>query len=297
MTVRFYESTDSSAPILTGELSTFINLLDKCLVTGYGVKTAAGWTKPYTNGNTSVFKCSAGNQFYLQVNDGLTGDENFARVQGFESMSDYNVGTGSFPTNVQLADGYVFKSTTKNSVARPWFIVATESTVYVFINSDSSSNYVNANFFVFGDFQSYAAVDNFASIILVETVLSSLVSNKNSQYYNNIATPTAGHYLTRSFTQIGNSITSSKFYDDSKHGMNYPNPVDGSLYMSRIYIGENVNVNLRGHLKGLWRIVHPGSNFSHSDEFSGVGDLSGKSFKIVKNYNNVALAVEVSNTW
>ena len=42
-TTRVYKSTDTSAPVLVGGVSSLINLLDKCLVTGYGSKTAKRW--------------------------------------------------------------------------------------------------------------------------------------------------------------------------------------------------------------------------------------------------------------
>ena len=40
-----YKSTDTSAPVLAGNDRTcLVNLLNKCLVTGYGDRPAAGWT-------------------------------------------------------------------------------------------------------------------------------------------------------------------------------------------------------------------------------------------------------------
>lgn len=298
MTVRYYESSDVAAPIVTGEQDTFNNLLYNCLVTGYGTRTAAGWTREYDNGNISVFRSGAGNQFYLQVNDGLVGNENFARVQGFETMSSYDTGTGEFPTFAQVNDGYVFKSSTKNTTIRDWFVLATESIVYVFINTDGSSGFQSSNFFVFGDIFSYAAIDDYASFILVETdVLNSNSSQKNSRLYNDVNTATTGHYVSRSFTQVGGSIQVSKFYDSSKDLMNYPNPVDGGLYVSKIFIGEPINGNLRGHLPGMYKILHDGINFNNGDTFDGTGPLTGKSFRIIKTYNNLPLALEISDTW
>ena len=36
-----YRSTDASAPVLTGEVGKLVDLLDACLVNGYGAKSAA----------------------------------------------------------------------------------------------------------------------------------------------------------------------------------------------------------------------------------------------------------------
>ena len=43
MTVRIYSSSDAGAPVLRGNTpGDLINLLEKCLVTGYGSKAGAG---------------------------------------------------------------------------------------------------------------------------------------------------------------------------------------------------------------------------------------------------------------
>jgi len=47
MTVTVYRSTDSGAPFLNAMQGSFINVLRKCLVDGYGAKSGAGWTMPY----------------------------------------------------------------------------------------------------------------------------------------------------------------------------------------------------------------------------------------------------------
>ena len=51
MTVRVYRWDDASAPVLTGEVGKLAALLKACLVTGYGSKTAAGWSNPYSATN------------------------------------------------------------------------------------------------------------------------------------------------------------------------------------------------------------------------------------------------------
>lgn len=40
-----YRSTDASAPAMTSSSGSLIDVLNACLVTGYGAKAAAGWTK------------------------------------------------------------------------------------------------------------------------------------------------------------------------------------------------------------------------------------------------------------
>ncbi len=41
-TVNLYQSTDASAPILTGSAGSLVTLLDACLVNGYGTKAGRG---------------------------------------------------------------------------------------------------------------------------------------------------------------------------------------------------------------------------------------------------------------
>lgn len=103
MTVRVYHSTDSSAPVLSGQVGALIGVLDAILVNGYGSKAAVGWTKAFSGTNMAAYKQSAGsNQLYLRVDDTNATD---ARVVGYETMSDVNTGTGPFPTATQQSGG------------------------------------------------------------------------------------------------------------------------------------------------------------------------------------------------
>ncbi|HRI96923.1 MAG TPA: hypothetical protein PLZ93_15015 [Nocardioides sp.] len=144
-TTRVYRSTDTSAPTLTGEVGSLSSLLKTVLVgtsgvaygTGADEKTAAGWTKPYDTGNKVVLRNSlaeGGVGCYLRCDDGAIGTggarDGMCRVYG--SMSDVDTGTDYLPPVGSYANGGVIrKSTTANSTARPWIIVADELTCYV----------------------------------------------------------------------------------------------------------------------------------------------------------------------
>src|SRR5262245_26448894 len=135
MAVTVYRSTDSSAPTLSGTAGDLVNVLDKCLVAGYGSKTAAGWSKPFTGTNAAVFRMGGGNQFYLDVNDNGpgagTGQE--ARVRGYETMTAVATGTGPFPTVAQLAAGIIVrKSAALSGTTRAWVMVADDRSFYLF---------------------------------------------------------------------------------------------------------------------------------------------------------------------
>ena len=83
MTMTIYKSTDPSAPALPSVNGSMINVLYQCLVTGYGSKAGAGWTRPFTGTNLAAFKQGAGgNNRYLRVFDGgfSTGNSLLRRI-------------------------------------------------------------------------------------------------------------------------------------------------------------------------------------------------------------------------
>ena len=66
----------------------------------------------------------------------------------------------------------------------------------------------------------------------------------------------------------------------------YLNPADGGLYLSPIWISDTQNTPLygiRGRLRGLWHFLHAYNSVADGDTVSGVGDLSGKTFYLLRN--------------
>jgi len=116
MAVTVYKSTDTGAPILTGGLGSLVNLLDKCLVTGYGsTRATATITSSGVNvsnndtvtvdGVTYTFKTA----LTPAANEVLIGASAAASLVNLSAaMMDYgvrgtNYATGSTPqTNVQV---------------------------------------------------------------------------------------------------------------------------------------------------------------------------------------------------
>lgn len=91
-----------------------------------GIKYAgAGWEKVFSGTNKAVYRSTdvTGARFYLRVDDsgGL-----FARVRGYETMSDIDTGTGLFPLDAQIATGggYWHKASTSNATAIPYLLAA-----------------------------------------------------------------------------------------------------------------------------------------------------------------------------
>lgn len=316
MAVTVYRSSDASAPVLDGQVGSLVNLLDKCLVAGYGAKTAAGWTKPYTSGSHSaVFKQGGGNQFYIDVNDNGPGAGTYkeARVRGYEVMTAVATGTGDFPSAAQIATAYVIrKSAAADATTRSWIVIADNRTFYLFIFPGDVANICNGYFF--GDMYSLLSGDGYRTGIIARTSEDSSAGSgdKGDQLTgpgNGSFGVLTGHYMARGYTGLGGSvqvgkISSHEINQNATLGqgvMSFPNPTDGGIYVARVFIQEPTTSSLssrRGWLRGFWSFGHPIVNVINGDTFTGTGDLAGKTFLIIKTSGNSGLyCMEISDTW
>ena len=103
------------------------------------------------------------------------------------------------------------------------------------------------------------------------------------------------HHLVRSYTQLGASVRFGKHGDEAKNGVVFPNPVDGSLIMSRVWVTEASGV-VRGYIRFM-EILFPYTLFflQMVIHFPVVG-FSWSNFEIIKVYQG-ALIIETSDTW
>lgn len=317
-----YRNTDASAPSLSGTAGDLTNLLNKCLVTGYGAKAAAGWSE-VVNTNTGqkrVFKMGGGNQRYLWVDDTGpgAGGAREARARGWEvhdssSSSDTIDYTspryGPFPNFVQAANGlFIRKSTTADATARDWIVVADDRTFYLFVKSEAAVGAAGSYFgFSFGDIYSYCVgVDAYSTVIIGRTSenSSSLAGAEAlPQIVVNGGTGTGGsggHYACRSvigtlgssnFTKFGQSawqadISTTAGQVETLRGLiTYPNAVDGDLWIWPIEVSDGQIANMvRGRLRGMYHQGHAITNFADGDTFSGATDqdYNGRDFLIIK---------------
>jgi hypothetical protein len=310
MTVNVYRSTDTSAPVLTGQSGTLAALLQACLVAGYSAHPGAGWTSPYfdNTSKTRVFKPAGSPEAYFQVADAGPGAASFreARCAGFETMSGYNTGTGRFPTSAQQAAGYISrKSATLDATPRPWTLVADSRRFFLFVDTGDSSP--NNHHFFFGAMNSYKTNDQYPFVIsgrpFENNTSLSATYDKAGIRSRDISTAAAGH-LERSYTGVGSAVAvgmtgESAYnlqYNDAhggNYGMTYPCPADGGLYMSKTFINE-LNIP-RGVLPGIWFPCHP-RPLADGDTFTGNTGLVGRTF-LVKNTGQGQLFLETSDTW
>ncbi len=317
MTVRFYSSADAGAPALRGNTAgDLINLLDKCLVTGYGSKSPAGWSKPFTGTNVAAFKTGAGsNGMYLRISEPVgSGSYPAARVKGYETMTDVNTGTGDFPTEGQMVGGlYWYKQYSGAAVADPrtWFLLADESFMVLVLQTYPSSMVNNPGYYcetyMFGDLANRGPNDVYSTIIVGQESTSGNSSQNFPLQSNSISSPQTGLYMPRPYNGLGGSIKCCWSGDSRKSGtdtwggsdsyLQYPHGPDGALLMSPVWVaqpGSTNQANLRGTLKGVWCPLQ--RYLGQMDTFDGQGEMAGKKFFNWRHYS-AAVFLEISDTW
>jgi len=330
-----YSSNDIGHPVLTGGTSgSLLAVLNACLITGYGSKPGAGWTKTGSigpaaglaipdSGSCGIFVQPTGSQATMFMSDcGSGGGLQNARMSGYDyitqfTASSFNItGSNPFPTVAQnpLNTGVnavgIRKSATINSIERAWIIFADSSSMYGFINSgDSPGVYIG---FAFGDIYSIKS----GSVDTSKCVIIGRSSEGNSYAGGNdtldaltlVNAATSTHYMQRSFSGAAVSITCGKHGDANKGSSAYllgitqfPNSVDNSLWVSPVWVHENTTSTIRGRMRGFYHILHPTTNFVDGQIFvCNTGTFAGKTFQIVKagNANNqgTVFCMEISNT-
>lgn len=317
MAVTLYQSSDASAPVLSGQVGAWIGVLDACLVNGYGAKSAAGWAKAFTGTNLAAYRAASGNRLYLAVDDTNAQE---ARFVGYETMSAVTTGTNPFPTTAQVSGGmYMRKSETANSTARPWVLIASDTGFMFFPDSNGTTWSTDpaaigcSGQMYYGDLVSYKPSDAYGTIIIGATATAGSNSNFGRKSQQGVITwaADAGHYLARNQAQSVGSIACSKWAPmecspAAQMGVNavspYPDTVSGGLIISPILISETnggTGQLIRGRLPGVWNPCH-NLPAAHADTMTGSGDTSGKSFLLASAYvtsTKGRAILETSNTW
>lgn len=313
MTTLMYSSRDPSAPQLTANSGALIALFDACLVTGYGGKPAAGWTKPFSETNLrAVYRQGAGsNGRYIYLDDSAGA---VVRARGFESMTSLTVGKGPFPTDSQASGGVFIQKHdggAGNGGVREWVLIASETGFWFVsqMNTDLAWNNGAATFF--GDIKTLLPNETYNTMLMGATAAqhstdgTAIGSNYTAGYYNTQAgfasrfdAAIPSHYVARSWHGMGGSVQVGKHFDMSRAnatsltnlaasgsfktnigyhaGMLLPNPADGALWLSPLYVHE-VNC-VRGVMPGV--AVHNLSQgaFDQWAVIEGSGDYAGRTF-------------------
>lgn len=301
---------------VSGTAGSLITVLDLELVTN------RGWTKDFTGTNKAAYRNGAAAlaRKYLRVVDDGTAPTSGAReaqVQGYDTMSNVDTGTGQFPTSGNV---YFRKSSTADATARTYLAVGDEKTFYLFVlTGDTAGQYVSH---AFGDFFSYKPADTQACILSarpvnqtasVEHTLFWAWSNagtfaaNSANYISGSVVGSPGEVLLmKTVNSIGIQGTGVASGGTTVNGfVPYPNVADGSIWLSPLQMqtsaaGSTVaDKVLRGRLRGIFWPLHAATNFNDGDTFSGAGDLASKTFVIIKSIgfngaNSFVGAIETS---
>lgn len=318
MAVKVYRSTDTSAPALSGQAGKLIDVLDACLVNGYGSKSSMGWTKEYSGTNNASYQMPSGtSQCSLNVDD--TGTQT-ARLRGFHDATTYGVGatcgTNPFPNDSQVSGGlYIIKSGTADAVARPQVLVGDDTRFQLY--ADKQSNQTDAKTMFFGDIHSYIVSDTNSCAIIGGCTSSgyatipevAALQLTNSQHY--LALRYDGISVSYAFGKIPmrGICTYNHMSTNTVTGnfLPYPCPITGRLILSPMYVHEigsgSIGAVLRGFLPGLWFIGHPTYTFNAGDIITGNAgtDLEGKEFQVFQSRHDTdgrigQFALEISDT-
>lgn len=332
---KYYSASDAGAPVLAGTVGSLLAVLNGCLVTGYGTRVAAGWTKPIADsGNCGHFLQGAGSSgHYLYINDNgpnVTSTYKEAWITGWKAMSaitaPVGVGNGQFPNPGQmLTTGHLvlLKSDAASSSSRDWFMYADASTFYLFTRP--LVNDTRITFAHFGDFYSLAgSADEGRCMINGRTI------ENNSSTFANTPYDTTDQQTSGGYTSVGYSGTQNKSQWASGSAgaalgsvgvkfssawsnwyigtYNYeitfplaglmatPNPVDGAFYIAPVRIHDMPGPDIRGRLRGVWATGHLPGSFHEGQIITGANDTAGKTFRVVKTIGGSVLLIETSNT-
>lgn len=297
----------------TTSISFATALADQSATGAITVKQApAGWVSPFVGTNIATYKSPdlSATGCVLRVDDTAT---NFSRVIGYEAMTDINTGTGPFPTTAQRSGGsYWSKSSSADSVTRSWILVA-DSRSFIFIRTYYAGAVTN-EVTTFGDISTLKTPDPYAC------VLTGIPYDTSGSKYNNESLHSCNLnkgevYMPRSYTGIGGAVQLSKvspalyFYNSStwNSGFNtqenspvYPNPVDGGVYFSPLYLLENLGIAIRGVFPGYYYIQNyiPINTFANKDTITGVVGMVGKTMMLHYGQGSGGYgAVDITGPW
>ena len=264
-----YRWDDGNAPVARGERRSLCDILYACLVTGYGSKPGAGWTREYVNAtfDKAAFRNNplTGTGFYLRVDGAGTANAYTSNVQAFEAMT--SVDDGLFPFNASQQT--MATSTAANTTARPWVLIADDRFFYLVIWTFITGAPGNADNMVanmgFGDGVSRYGVDSYCCLLTANgggygtygLVMSpgNATGNLGS---NGLAMPrkasgAAGAIMAVLIRGGGPGVADSS--TAGSQGLAYV--AGDQILVSRPHINEAAAYTFRGWMPGLYYPCHP----------------------------------------
>jgi hypothetical protein len=255
-------------------------------------RAPAGFSKVFSGTNKAAYRADdpVGARRYLRVDDTTT---TYAAVRGYEGMDDVDTASaGALLFPVAGTYWYVIKSTTANSTARDWRLVADGRLFYLFIRAATDSYWDNSTF---GDIQSVKAGDVFQSFLCAH-ITSSSYGNSVLHVLNTASNAV----LARSHTQIGGAVVVARYScgnlgNMGAGGMTANNPADNGFWAAPIDIWEGSTV-LRGRLPGAYNPLHAAYP-SDRTLITSVPELSGRTLFIQNLVSTSRIALDITGPW
>ena len=213
-----------------------------------------GWQKAFSGTNVAVYRSQdvSGTRFFLRVSDDGTGSAAYARVRGFETMTDINTGTGPFPTDAQISGGaFWHKSSTADTVSRQWALVGDSLTFY-FSSRTAATTFSSE--LCFGDFASLGSADAYRCVIASKFISTGNSSGPWGFLSQNPNASNAAVYVARAASQLGSSLAVPQFGLTSP-AIEWPNLPNNGLV---VYPGviNDTSSRMRGRPRGLLFSAH-----------------------------------------
>lgn len=260
-----------------------------------------GFSKAYAGTNKAAYQADdlLSSRMFLRIDDaGISSAAAYARVVGYEAMTDIDAGTKPFPTEAQQSGGgYWHKSNAANATARPWMIVGDSQGFYFLVQYDgSNTGQIGA---MFGDMNSDHAGDAYRALLIFSANTNAVASAL--PVYNS----TVGHAMPCSYLSTGTAIQPLKYGAQFQApgmgyaGATYPHPGNGWFLCSPVEVWDSASV-ARGTLPGIYAPLHAGSTLPDAALHTAISGLSGKTVMIKKlNYNGqpYACAVDITGPW
>lgn len=287
-TTRIYKSTDSGAPVVTGQVGSWSNCVQTCLVgtagIAYGSKPSAGWSAPYSGTNKIALRNSlaaGGMGCYSRIDDNGpgAGGAREAFMTTYATMSDVDTGTGITPTAAQIAGGAVSrKSSSADSTARKWVIVADELTWYGLLESNSATA-TEVMLVGGGQFESFVPGDASPYFCLGGITVNSTSGSNALIPTTSLATPGAnsGLWLGQGYSGSGSAIRASVVtvgpiaLSGSYTMMSDPAAGSAKRFFVPVMIASEGTI--RGRLRGLYLALNNLSAVTNYTQVSGATGL------------------------
>ncbi len=281
-----YKWDDANAPVARGERRSLCDILYACLVTGYGAKPAAGWTREYVNAtfDKAVFRNNpaTGTGMYLQVDGAGATAANNPQIMGYEVMT--GVDTGLLPFVAGAAAQYIWTSVTEDTTAWPWVLVADDRAFYlvIFINTIPpipASDIVKSEMF-FGDGVTWFPSDAYCC---------GLVSGGSYYGFDVTLSPPSAVSGTFKFPRNAAGVAAPILATFVRGGGPGNDSIPGAaglaytsgdpILITRPYINNGAAYTLRGWLPGFYYPCHPLA----FDQLATVA-VDGKNYLSIRGY-------------